>query len=152
MITWDAEERVLVALASGVPAVDACLEGPMSPRTLRRRLTEDREFRARLEVKLAVVSVELDRGLRALAAKSLRVLVKVLDNDWEPALQVRVGLGVFSSWIRTRGYEQDERMQKLEALAHEAAETLERIQDALGPHFLAEDAAAASRTRDRDTP
>ena len=90
----------------------------MSQRSLRRRLQEP-DFCARLCLKRKVVSSEIDGNLRALASKSVHVITKILERDDLPALQLKAALAVLPTWIRTRSFDIDERMDELLALAHE---------------------------------
>jgi hypothetical protein len=112
----DVEERVLGALAGGASRAQACRAGPISQRSLRRRL-RDPEFAARLSVKRDVVSREIDANLRALASRSVLVITKILSRDDLPALQLKAALAVLAMWARTRPFESDERLEELEALA-----------------------------------
>jgi hypothetical protein len=114
----DVEERVLAALAGGASKAAACRAGPMSQRSLRRRLQEP-DFCARLCLKREVVSSEIDGNLRALASKSVYVITKILERDDLPALQLKAALAVLPTWIRTRSFDLDARMDELLALAHE---------------------------------
>jgi hypothetical protein len=126
MIGNEVEERVLGALAGGAPRAAAALAGPISERSLRRRL-KDPDFHARLSLKHKVVSQEIDGTLRALARKSVHVISKILERDDLPALQLKAALAVVPMWVRTRPFETDERLAELEALAEE--------QDALMQNF-----------------
>src|SRR5450759_3023820 len=95
----------------------------MSQRSLRRRLQEP-DFYARLCLKRKVVSSEIDGNLRALARKAVQVITKILERDDLPALQLKAALAVLPTWIRTRSFDLDERMDELLALAHEQDATI----------------------------
>jgi hypothetical protein len=126
----DVEERVLAALVGGAPKSEACLAGPMSQRSLRRRLN-DPDFCARLSIKREVVSREIDGNLRALASQSVLVITKILGRDDQPALQLRAALAVLPMWVRTRSFDMDERMDKVVALAHEQDQAIRDLNDVI---------------------
>jgi len=126
----EVEERVLGALAGGAPRAEAALAGPMSQRSLRRRL-KDPDFHARLSVKLDVVSREIDGTLRALARKSVHVISKILERDDLPALQLKAALAVVPMWVRTRPFENDDRLEELEALAVEQDTLIQNLNEGI---------------------
>jgi hypothetical protein len=130
MIGNEVEERVLGALAGGASRAEAALAGPMSERSLRRRL-KDPDFRARLSLKLEVVSLEIDGTLRALARKSVHVISKILERDDLPVLQLKAALAVVPMWVRTRPFETDERLEELEALAVEQGTLLQNVDEGM---------------------
>jgi hypothetical protein len=130
VIGHEVEERVLGALAGGAPKAEAALAGPMSQRSLRRRL-KDPNFHARLSLKHKVVSQEIDGTLRALAKKSAHVISKILDQDDLPALQLKAALAVVPMWVRTRPFENDERLEELEALAVEQGTLIQNLNEAI---------------------
>jgi hypothetical protein len=126
----EVEERVLGALAGGASKAEAALAGPMSQRSLRRRL-KDPDFQARLSLKHGVVSQEIDATLRALTRKSVHVISKILERDDVPALQLKAALAVVPMWVRTRPFENDERLEKLEALAVEQEALIQNLNEAI---------------------
>ena len=126
----DAEERALGALAGGASKAEAARVGPISPRSLRRRL-KDPDFRARLSVKRDVVSREIDGNLRALASEAVLVITKTLQRDDQPALQLKAALAVLPMWVRTRSFEIDERIDELEALAVEQETALQNMNEGI---------------------
>jgi len=130
VVSWAAEERVLEALARGESRASACRAGPMSTKTLSRRL-QDRDFVARFEVKCAVVSTVIDQGLSALAGKSMRTAAHLLDLHHEPQIQARVSLGILSLWRQTRGSELAARLAELEELGREQTQRWEQIRELL---------------------
>jgi hypothetical protein len=130
MIGNEVEERVLGALAGGAPRAEAALAGPMSQRSLRRRL-KDPDFHARLSLKHKVVSQEIDGTLRALARKSAHVISKILERNDLPALQLKAALAVVPMWVRTRPFETDERLEELEALAVEQETLIQNLNEGI---------------------
>jgi hypothetical protein len=126
MISWAAEERVLEAIARGETRVSACRAGPMSTKTLSRRLREP-DFVARLDLKYAAVAGEIDRSLVALAGISTLVAAQLLRRDDEPQVQARMSLGLLGIWARRSGSDVESRLEELEAVARQQIERFERI-------------------------
>ena len=136
MIAEAAEEQAIAALATGASLADSAVAGSMSARTLRRRL-RNRDFLSRLALKRRVVSRELDENLRALAREAVLVMRVLMRDEDYPVLQFKTANAVLQMWNRTRGFENEQRVDELEVLAEEQSETIAGLAKMLD-RFIAE--------------
>ena len=115
-VSFEAEERTLAAMARGASPAEACAEGPMSLASLQRRLRQD-DFVVRLDLKKEVVSGEIDDQLRALMRLGVDVLAKVLKLENNPKLQLAAVRMLMPIWLRTRDFEIEAHVSRLEETA-----------------------------------